>query len=977
MKHYCVHKILALLLVAVGYATSSWGQNVAKVGTTEYATLSKAITAAASATDKTVTLIADVTLTKKVTIKGDIALDLNGYSIHAYNSDIKNIQVSGKLTLKDNKENSTGRIYGDTHYSSGTYNATLIKVLDGGEFVMESGHIYAVLDDAANNGHFAIGVWGTGKVTINGGTVEAGWYALAGNGAEKKSTTFTINGGTLISTADYAIYHPQDGKFIVNGGTIYGEAGAIAMKRGELEINGGTITSKGKGDTGTWGDGTGNLGNAALNFCNMNGNVTATIKGGTITAEGDAVVVDAQTEPDKTLDLSLLGGTFSSDVSSFIDENSVVTKNEADGTYTVSTYCAQIVGGQKYTTLQEAFDNVTADNNTIRLLNDIDDFGVVTLTKKATIFMRDNDGNPHTAKGTVIYVKGTDADLCIGSSAGSTDVEVSQDGNYTVTYANNVGKFSLSDGIRVEEGGKATLYAGMVESTKGTAFRAYGNSTGSGDAVASTVNIAGGYVRAQEGCVYVCGKGATTDISGGAVLESLDNAVISGNGTSNYGGTSITIKKCTIIGRIQTPGYAACGIYHPQEGTLSVSYGNALQSKAAQIIAINGAGIVMRGGILDFKGGYVIATGDKDFKGKVGDAREVVGTSAIVYDQNQGYYDANNVKIDIAPNNNVYAVLKGSCAAIEVVNEENTTNIDHIITVQHGTFSSDVSKFCVDGYTATPNADGTYGISEVGDGMVVYADSYEDLVAGGSVTIDMDKVEKMLLTADVADVEVSLARTYNNTGWHAISLPFSVTLTADMTAQFGFAKLYNLSLNESEAPIITFKTLQTGDELPAGLPCLIKSNTTGTQTLAVGKVNIQKDVMKAPTCTSIEEIYTFYPVLQNTYTADRYGYLLYSGEPSTFAYNQNASAYVQPLRYYMTIQHKRDGSYILPTQSGAQKVRLQVIGDGEATGITDIDTDSKAAQGKVYNLQGVQVSTSTEGLPSGIYIQNGRKIIVK
>lgn len=35
------------------------------------------------------------------------------------------------------------------------------------------------------------------------------------------------------------------------------------------------------------------------------------------------------------------------------------------------------------------------------------------------------------------------------------------------------------------------------------------------------------------------------------------------------------------------------------------------------------------------------------------------------------------------------------------------------------------------------------------------------------------------------------------------------------------------------------------------------------------------------------------------------------------------------------------------------------------------------ASGKVYNLQGVVVGNTTEGLPKGVYIKNGRKIIVK
>ena len=93
--------------------------------------------------------------------------------------------------------------------------------------------------------------------------------------------------------------------------------------------------------------------------------------------------------------------------------------------------------------------------------------------------------------------------------------------------------------------------------------------------------------------------------------------------------------------------------------------------------------------------------------------------------------------------------------------------------------------------------------------------------------------------------------------------------------------------------------------------------------------------------------------------------------------NKNAGAYVPPLRYYMTIQDKKTNNYIVPTSGGASKVKFCVIGEGETTGITDIVDDAANASGKVYNLQGVLVGNTTEGLPKGVYIKNGRKIIVK
>ena len=242
----------------------------AQVGEAKYATLQEAANAATAG--QTVKVLNDVDMTTDgnltVNVGKDIVLDMNGHSIKGANADYKNIMVWGKLTLKDSKENSTGKIYAETPYQYGVYDKPLVYVGSNGEFVMESGHIYSVIPEkTADNGQFGIGAYDNSTVTINGGTVESGWYAIAGNGSGVQTTAITINGGTLVSTSDYAIYHPQFGTLTINdGAVVYGAAGAIAMKRGNLVVNGGTLTSKGIGDTGNWGDGTGNLGKAALNF---------------------------------------------------------------------------------------------------------------------------------------------------------------------------------------------------------------------------------------------------------------------------------------------------------------------------------------------------------------------------------------------------------------------------------------------------------------------------------------------------------------------------------------------------------------------------------------------------------------------------------------------------------------------------------------------------------------------------------------
>ena len=607
MRNLTLHKFLAMLLMTVSCATLSVAQNVAKnvakIGTTEYATL-KAAVYYATAGQTVVTLINDVDLTTDdeldVNKMQNIVLDMNGHSIKGANADHKNICVSGILTLKDSKENSTGKIYAETPYQEGVYDKPLVEVNNGGEFVMESGHINSV---SAGNHQFVIGAYYNSKVIINGGTIESGWYAINGSNDEYQSPTITINGGTLVSTSSYAISHPHSGTLTINSGAVvYGAGGAIEMKRGNLVVNGGIMTSKGIGDTGNWGEGTGDPDKAALNFCKPYGNVKATITGGTITAEGDAVLIDAQPAEGKEVSLAISGGTF----------------------------------------------------------------------------------------------------------------------------------------------------------------------------------------------------------------------------------------------------------------------------------------------------------------------------------------------------------------------------------------SSDVSKYCAAGFTATPNADGTYGITKVGDlsVMVAYDKVYNNVEAGGTVDINMDTVNKIMVAkTEVANVTTTLTKTFSSTGWNAFFVPFDFTLTAEMLNDFEFAKLYAV-IAENNAPVVYFKTVAANDKISAYSPYLIKAKTAGSHSLNVGAVTYKSNAGEPPYSATIDEIYTFYPVMENTYTAAEKGYYLNS-EQNCFAYNKNEKAYVRPLRYYMTMWDKNAEDYIVPTSGGASKVKFCVIGEDEPTGITDMVDDAANASGKIYNLQGVVVGNTTEGLPKGVYIKNGRKIIVK
>lgn len=236
-------------------------------------------------------------------------LDLNGHTITANNSGTGNIRVLGSFTLRDRQGN--GKITAAQDYS-GTYSSGLIYISgENAKMTMESGSIYAVREDASNKGQFGVGVYDGGAFTMTGGKIEAGWYAVSGNGNDKTTKSIIkIQGGELISTADYAIYLPHSGETIISGGTINGAAGGICVQRGTLAISDNAdIRSLGTGDTGDWGDGTGNLGNSALNIAAEYGDCTVTMTGGKLTAEKDALIVKGESA--HSISVSISGGTFS------------------------------------------------------------------------------------------------------------------------------------------------------------------------------------------------------------------------------------------------------------------------------------------------------------------------------------------------------------------------------------------------------------------------------------------------------------------------------------------------------------------------------------------------------------------------------------------------------------------------------------------------------------------------------------------
>lgn len=361
-------------------------------------------------------------------------------------------------------------------------------------------------------------------------------------------------------------------------------------------------------------------------------------------------------------------------------------------------------------TAEELQNAVSGAADIIELTADVElSNTVLIIPKERTVTI---DLAKHTLSSTASLTIQVLGNLTVKDSAASS-LTVGTD--HTVTY--DSGKIEgTQDAIHVQEGGSFTLESGKIHSQRNIAVSALGSETGSGAAVNSTVTITGGFVEAQECAVFVRGNGAKLNVADG-VLLGQDNAAVSGNGMPNCGGTEISITGGTLIGKISTNGYIACGIYHPQKGMLTITGG--------KIRAVGGVGVLMRGGELNMSSGTILATDNgHNASGKVGDSAQPIDSGKyIAMDRQAEYPDNASIKIslsaDLVKNHNDYtpvyypstggfkmeAVEKDGTIVYKIV-ETNTYTIT--FNPNGGTVTPDTVETDADGKATlpTPTRDG-------------------------------------------------------------------------------------------------------------------------------------------------------------------------------------------------------------------------------------------------------------------------------
>jgi len=212
---------------------------------------------------------------------------------------------------------------------------------------------------------------------------------------------------------------------------------------------------------------------------------------------------------------------------------------------------------------------------------------------------------------------------------------------------------------------------------------------------------------------------------------------------------------------------------------------------------------------------------------------------------------------------------------------------------------------------------------------------------------------------------LSYTRTFNNTNWQALYVPFSMSYD-DWKDDFDIGRIiayypyYDENGTMTNADLLM--TYVTSGTLKPNHPYFIKAKTTGEKTISLTNATLYASEENSVDCSTVEAKCTFtgtYSPVQNS----EY-YVMGGGKLGSLG-NGTLSA----MRWYMTIEN-RGSQFITPPPSS---ISLRVVSEEDATAILQTINDQRAST--VYDLYG----RTYDKLPTqrGVYIINGKKVMIK
>lgn len=226
------------------------------------------------------------------------------------------------------------------------------------------------------------------------------------------------------------------------------------------------------------------------------------------------------------------------------------------------------------------------------------------------------------------------------------------------------------------------------------------------------------------------------------------------------------------------------------------------------------------------------------------------------------------------------------------------------------------------------------------------------------ITLD-ENSDNIVEAAD--NVNVTLKRTFfHDNAWNTLCLPFDVDANEVATA-FAGAEIREIDLSQCKDNTIQFVP---ATEIKAGVPYIIKWNENVAEAKPFEKTFEGVTLVAEPKPVKVNNDITFTGFYNKT-TADKLGTSVAAVGAGSKLFKVVGEGEMKGFRAAFVLN---------PT---AQLSAFNVVIDGVTNGIEDLVIDGVKANGRVYNLNGQYVGNSLNGLQPGLYIQNGKKIVVK
>ncbi|MBQ0158366.1 MAG: hypothetical protein KBS47_05085, partial [Bacteroidales bacterium] len=242
-------------------------------------------------------------------------------------------------------------------------------------------------------------------------------------------------------------------------------------------------------------------------------------------------------------------------------------------------------------------------------------------------------------------------------------------------------------------------------------------------------------------------------------------------------------------------------------------------------------------------------------------------------------------------------------------------------------------------------------------------------LSGGAPSGDLTFTDGETYAATAATTydKVTYTRTFSNTSWQALYIPFSIDYE-EWSNDYDIAEINNFIEYDDDDNGVFDRTYlvvlkKTSGSTEPNTPYLIRAKSEGTQSLVLTDKTLEAAACNSIDCSSVKHQYTFTGTYQPITTMYANGY--YAMDGGKLQQCDAADVVLGAQRWYMAITSRTGDA---PNKS--QSIRILV--DGEDT--TEIEA-LRAEEGasRMYDLSGRMVGQQPSA--HGVYIDGGKKII--